>query len=156
MHLLRGALAVVVLGGFIYAVRALSLANAYAVFLSAPLLVTALAVPLLKERADARNWFAILVGLVGVLDHAAAERRRAGEHRGTGSARLAPAPTRSAASPCGCLPAPTRTVSVVFWTFGFMTVFSGLLAAPGWVPLEHAHLRWLLLLGCWPRSRNTC
>ena len=57
----------VVLGGFIYAVRALSLANAYAVFLSAPLLVTALAVPLLKERADARNWFAILVGLVGVL-----------------------------------------------------------------------------------------
>ena len=37
MHLLRGALAVVVLGGFIYAVRTLSLANVYAVFLSAPL-----------------------------------------------------------------------------------------------------------------------
>src|SRR5207248_1938306 len=67
MHLLRGVLSVVVLGGFIYAVRVLSLANAYAVFLSAPLLVTAFSVPLLKERADARHWSAILVGLAGVL-----------------------------------------------------------------------------------------
>src|SRR5438874_2020085 len=45
MHLLRGVLSVVVLGGFIYAVRVLSLANAYAVFLSAPLLVTAFSGP---------------------------------------------------------------------------------------------------------------
>src|SRR2546421_85604 len=63
MHLLRGLLGVVALGGFVYAVRVLSLANAYAVFLSAPLIVTALSVPLLKERADARNWGAILLGL---------------------------------------------------------------------------------------------
>src|SRR6266513_756569 len=41
MHLLRGLLGVVSLGGFVYAVRVLSLANAYAVFLSAPLIVTA-------------------------------------------------------------------------------------------------------------------
>ena len=34
-------------------VRPLSLANVYAVFLSAPLIMTALSVPLLKERADA-------------------------------------------------------------------------------------------------------
>src|ERR1700747_2453580 len=67
MHLLRGLLSVVVLGGFIYAVRALSLAHAYAVFLCAPLLVTALSVPILKERADARHWGAILFGLAGVL-----------------------------------------------------------------------------------------
>src|SRR5215470_1154943 len=67
MHLLRGALSVVVLGGFIYAVRVLSLANAYAVFLSAPLIVTALSVPLLGERIDWRNWIAILIGMMGVL-----------------------------------------------------------------------------------------
>lgn len=36
MHLARGALAVVVLGGFIYAVRTLTLANAYAVFCPPP------------------------------------------------------------------------------------------------------------------------
>src|SRR6266403_505332 len=67
MHVLRGLLGVVALGGFIYAVRVLSLANAYAVFLSAPLIVTALSVPLLKEHADARNWAAIFLGLAGVL-----------------------------------------------------------------------------------------
>src|SRR5207244_11500585 len=55
MHLLRGVLGVVVLGGFIYAVRVLSLANAYAVFLSAPLLVTAFPVPLLKVGAEPRH-----------------------------------------------------------------------------------------------------
>ena len=36
-----------VLVAFVYAVRALSLADAYSIFLSAPLIVTALSVPLL-------------------------------------------------------------------------------------------------------------
>jgi drug/metabolite transporter (DMT)-like permease len=67
MHLLRGALTVVVLGGFIYAVKVLSLANAYSVFLSAPLIVAALSVLLLKERLPWGNWLAILAGLGGVL-----------------------------------------------------------------------------------------
>ena len=67
MHLLRGALSVMAMVAFIYAVRVLSLANTYAVFLSAPLIVAALSVPLLKERIEWRNWLAILVGLAGVL-----------------------------------------------------------------------------------------
>ena len=67
MHLARGALAVLVLGTFIYAVRALSLANAYAVFLSAPLIMTALSVPILKERTDRAGWLAISMGLLGVV-----------------------------------------------------------------------------------------
>ena len=146
MHLLRGALAVVVLGGFIYAVRALSLANAYAVFLSAPLLVTALAVPLLKEHADARNWLAILVGLVGVL--IILRPSVAGlVSIGALAAFVSACAYALSGIAVRVLTRTDSTVSVVFWTFGFLTVFSGLLAAPGWVPLEHAHLRWLLLLG---------
>jgi drug/metabolite transporter (DMT)-like permease len=39
------------------------------------------------------------------------------------------------------------TVSVVFWTVGLMTVFAATIAAPGWVPIEHAHWKWLLALG---------
>jgi len=108
MHLLRGVLSVLVLGGFIYAVRVLSLANAYAVFLSAPLIVAALSVPLLGERIDGRNWLAIAVRVM----------------------------TRS-----------DTTVSVVFWTVGLMTVFTTAISAPGWVPIEHAHWKWLLGLG---------
>src|SRR5580658_2174229 len=67
MHLLRGFLTTLVLVGFIYAVRVLSLANAYSVFLSAPIIVAALSVPLLKERINWRQWLAILAGLGGVL-----------------------------------------------------------------------------------------
>src|SRR5689334_6068820 len=67
MHLLRGSLMVVMLGGFVYAVRTLSLANVYSILLAEPLLVTALAVPLLGDRVGWRNWAAICAGLVGVL-----------------------------------------------------------------------------------------
>ena len=67
MHLLRGVLMVIMLGGFIYAVRTLSLASAYSIFLAEPLIVTALAVPLLGDRVGWRNWIAISVGLVGVV-----------------------------------------------------------------------------------------
>ena len=88
MHLARGALAVVVLGGFIYAVRALSLANAYAVFLSAPLIMTALSVPILKERTEPAGWLAITVGLLGRAHHAAPERLGAGLPRLAGGAGL--------------------------------------------------------------------
>ena len=59
MHLLRGGLMVVMLAGFVYAVRTLSLASAYSIFLAEPLLVTALCGPLLGEWVGWRNWVAI-------------------------------------------------------------------------------------------------
>lgn len=66
-HLMRGVLQVLILASFVYAVRVLSLADTYAIFLSAPLIVTALSVPLLKEHVGWRRWIAISVGLCGVL-----------------------------------------------------------------------------------------
>src|SRR5262245_22549533 len=67
MHLLRGVLMLLVLIAFVYAVRVLSLADAYAIFLAAPLIVTALSVPLLGEHIEWPRWVAICVGLVGVV-----------------------------------------------------------------------------------------
>jgi drug/metabolite transporter (DMT)-like permease len=67
MHLLRGLLALVMVVGFVWAVRVLSLADAYAVFFVAPLLVAALSAPLLGERVGWRRWLAVLVGFGGVL-----------------------------------------------------------------------------------------
>jgi drug/metabolite transporter (DMT)-like permease len=146
MHLLRGCLSVLVLGGFIYSVRVLSLANAYSVFLSAPLIVAALSVPLLGERVDRRNWVAILVGLGGVL---AMLRPTAS---GLGSFGALAALVGATAYACSALAVRvlTRTdttVSVVFWTVGLMTVFAGAIAAPGWVAIAHADWKWLLGLG---------
>jgi len=146
MHLLRGCLSVVVIGGFIYAVRALSLANAYSVFLSAPLIVAALSVPLLKERLSWRNWLAILVGLAGVL---VMLRPSASGMASLGALAALIGATAYAVGgiTVRVLTRTDTTVSVVFWSVGLMTVFTGLIAAPGWVPIEHAHWKWLLALG---------
>jgi len=146
MHLLRGALYVVALVGFIYGVRALSLANAYAVFLSAPLFVAALSRPLLKERASGGNWAAILVGLAGVL---VMLRPSASGFVTFGAFAVLLAAVAYALSAIAVrvLTRTDSTASVVFWTASLMTAFAALLAAPGWVPLARPHWYWLLGLG---------
>jgi drug/metabolite transporter (DMT)-like permease len=146
MHLLRGLLMVVVLGGFIYAVRVLSLANAYSVFLSVPLLVAALSVPLLKERVGWRNWLAILVGLSGVLTMLRPSASGLGT-LGVLAALVAATGYALSAIAVRVLTRTDTTVSVVFWTVGLMTLFAAAIAAPRWVPIEHGHWKWLLALG---------
>lgn len=146
MHLLRGMLSVVVLGGFIYAVRVLSLANTYSVFLSAPLLVAALSVPLLKERLGFRNWLAILVGLAGVLIML---RPSASGFATLGAlaALLGAIAYALGGIAVRVLTRTDTTVSVVFWTVGLMTLFTGIICAPGWVTIQHEHWKLLLALG---------
>lgn len=146
MHLLRGMLSVVVIGGFVLAVRSLSLANAYSVFLSAPLLVAALSVPLLHERLGWRNWLAILAGLAGVL---VMLRPSASGLASFGALAALVGATAYAVSgiTVRVLTRTDTTVSVVFWTISLMTLFTGLIAAPSWVPIAHEHWKWLLALG---------
>jgi drug/metabolite transporter (DMT)-like permease len=146
MHVLRGLLSVGVLGGFVYAVRVLSLANAYSLFLSAPLLVAALSGPLLKERVGARNWVAIFVGLLGVLTMLR-----------PGSMGLASLGAVAAVLGALCyafssiavrvLTRTDTTVSVVFWTIALMSLFTAGIAAPHWVAIDHSHWKWLVALG---------
>ena len=146
MHLMRAALQVLVLGCFISAVRALSLANAYAVFLSAPLIMTALAVPVLKERTDARGWLAIVAGLIGVLIML---KPSVSGFATLGSLAALVAAIAYAVNGIAVrvLTRTDTTASVVVWTIGLMTLMSLALALPHWVPIEPRHYRWLLLLG---------
>jgi len=146
MHLLRAALYVVTLVGFIYAIRALSLANAYAVFLSAPLLVAALSAPLLKEQVSWRHWIAILLGLAGVL---VMLRPSASGMASLGAlaAFVGACAYALNAIAVRVLTRTDTTVSVVFWTISLMTVLAALLAAPGWVPIQPAHWKLLVALG---------
>ncbi|HVP34664.1 MAG TPA: DMT family transporter [Steroidobacteraceae bacterium] len=146
MHLLRGVLMTVVIAGFIYAVRELSLANTYSVFLSAPLIVAALSVPLLRERVNWRNWLAIVVGFAGVL---VMLRPSTSGLAGFGALAALLGATAYALSAIAVrvLTRTDTTVSVVFWTVGLMTVFAGAIAAPGWVSIAPADWKWLLALG---------
>jgi drug/metabolite transporter (DMT)-like permease len=146
MHLLRGALSVLVIGGFIYAVRELSLANAYSVFLSAPLIVAALSVPLLGERIDWRNGLAVLIGLTGVLTMLRPSASGLST-LGTLAALVGATAYALSAITVRVLTRSDTTVSVVFWTVGLMTVFATAIAAPTWVPIAQAHYKWLFGLG---------
>jgi len=126
--------------------RVLSLANAYAVFLSAPLIVAALSVPLLGERIDWRNWIAIMVGLVGVLTMLRPSASGLST-LGTLAALVGACAYALSAIAVRVLTRSDTTVSVVFWAVGLMTLFATAISIPGWVPIEHTHWKWLVGLG---------
>ena len=67
LHLLRGVLGIAMMASFVYALKRLPLSTAYSIFFVAPLLITALSVPILGEKVGPRRWTAIAIGLVGVL-----------------------------------------------------------------------------------------
>jgi drug/metabolite transporter (DMT)-like permease len=144
LHLVRGVLAIIMLTSFIYALRVLPLADAYALFLAAPLIVTAMSVPLLGEHVDWRRWAAIGIGLAGTF----ALLRPTAANLATVGALAA-----VAAALCYALSALTirvltrtdTTASMVFWFMAMLTVFAGALAAPSWVPVRTEH--WPLLVG---------
>lgn len=66
-HLLRVALVTVDAALFYWAVRYLPLAEVMTIYMSAPLIVTALSVPLLGERVGWRRWVAVCIGFAGVV-----------------------------------------------------------------------------------------
>src|SRR5689334_15118576 len=66
-HLLRNALIIAEVALFYLAVRDLPLADVMTIYMAAPLLVTALSVPLLGEKVGIRRWVAVGVGFVGVV-----------------------------------------------------------------------------------------
>ncbi|MCH8493126.1 MAG: DMT family transporter [Idiomarina sp.] len=67
LHLLRGAVSILFLFLTVITLRELPLANAYAIFFVAPLIITLLSVPLLKEKVGVHRYSAVAVGFIGVL-----------------------------------------------------------------------------------------
>jgi drug/metabolite transporter (DMT)-like permease len=66
-HLLRTLLSTGAMFGFFYGLAHMPLVNALTIAFTAPLLVTALSVPLLGEHVGWRRWLAVSVGFLGVL-----------------------------------------------------------------------------------------
>lgn len=146
LHLVRGALGIGMLVTFVYAVRSLSLANTYAVFMVAPLLIAALSVPLLGEHVDFKRWMAILIGLGGVL---VMLRPSASGFIAFGAlAALAAAVAYSCSAILSRILLRTdTTASLVFGFLLSLTVVAGLFALPDWVALRADDGWWLLGVG---------
>ena len=142
MHILRALLQLFVLVTFVYAVRALSLADAYSIFLSAPLIVTALSVPLLGEHVGWRRWAAICVGLIGVLTMLKPSASSL-VSLGAVAALLSAAGYAFNAIALRIITRTDSTASVVFWMIGLMTVIAACIAAPHWIAIRRED--WILL-----------
>ncbi|MFZ7096070.1 DMT family transporter [Luteimonas dalianensis] len=144
LHLLRGALGIAMMTGFVYGLARMPMSTAYAITFVAPLVITALAVPLLGEHVGPRRWAAIVVGLLGVL----VVLRPTGE----GMVSLAGLALVGAAI-CYALAAITvrvltrhdSTEAMVFWFLAMLAVGAGLLALPGWVSIRPGD--WWVILG---------
>ena len=67
LHLLRSGLLFLSLICYYLAIRTMPLADAVTIMFSAPLFMTALSVPILRERVGPRRWAAVIVGFTGVL-----------------------------------------------------------------------------------------
>jgi drug/metabolite transporter (DMT)-like permease len=146
LHLLRAALAVLMLWGFLWALARSSMADTYAVFMCAPLLVVLVASLLLGERVGLHHWLAILAGLGGVFVML--------EPSIEGFASLAGLATLGSALAYAVIVVLVRvlartdtTASMVFWYLLMLSLGAAAIAAPGWVPIGAADWPWIAAIG---------
>ncbi|MBX3703738.1 MAG: DMT family transporter [Steroidobacteraceae bacterium] len=146
LHALRAGLAVLMLWGFLWALARASMADTYAVFMCAPLLVVLVASLLLGEKAGLHHWLAILAGLGGVF----VMLRPSIE----GFASLAGLATLGSALAYAIIVVLVRvlartdtTASMVFWYLLMLSIGAAAIAAPGWVPIRAADWGWIAAIG---------
>ena len=144
LHLFRGALGVMMLAVFAWALRALPLTTVYTLFFVAPLLIVLLSRPFLGERIGAHRWLAIVAGFAGVL-----VAMPPGAHGlfswASLAVLLAALGYAVSAITVRVLARTDGTPAMVFWLLTFIALGAGALAAPDWVALEPKH--WLLVAG---------
>lgn len=151
LHLLRGVLQVTTLYFFVFAVARLSLANAYAIFMSAPLLITALSVPFFGERVGWHRWLAVVAGMIGVL--VVVRPGGAGMEFGGmavlgGLAAIASAVAYALGALLIRVLQPTETsAATMFWALSLTAALAGVLALAGWVTVRWDHWGWITLMG---------
>jgi drug/metabolite transporter (DMT)-like permease len=146
MHAYRGVLGVLMLATFIYAVRRLSLAATYSLFLCSPLLVTALSGPFFRERVTGRRWLAIVLGFGGVLIIL--------RPSSTGLVSIAGAAAAVSAT-CYALGLLTvrslsrtnSTIAMVFWFLVLVGAGSGALSLTEWRTVLPGDWIWLATIG---------
>ncbi len=66
-HLARGILLICANMAYFLGLASMPLGDAAAIFFSAPLIITLLAIPFLGENIGTRRWLAVLIGLLGVV-----------------------------------------------------------------------------------------
>ena len=142
LHLLRGVLGIGMMVGFVYGLRSMPLSTAYSITFIAPMLVTAMAGPLLGETVGRQRWVAIGIGMVGML----VILRPTGQGMATlgGLAILLAAICYAASAiTVRLLAQRDSTQAMVFWFIVLLSLGAGAMAAPNWLPLRATDL-WVI------------
>ena len=142
LHLLRGVLGIGMMVGFVYGLRSMPLSTAYSITFIAPMLVTAMAGPLLGETVGRQRWIAIGIGMLGML----VILRPTGQGVATagGLAVLIAAACYAASAITVRMLAQRDSVqAMVLWFLVLLSLGAGLLAAPGWVPVQGSDV-WII------------
>ncbi len=138
LHLLRGVITVAMMALFTFGLKTLGLAEAYTLTFIAPMIITMLSVPMLKETVPPRHWAAIAVGLCGVV---VALRPDQSAFLSIGAlAVLAAALCYALSNVVGRIISRTEpSATLVFWTTGAMALGGGVLSVPQWVDILPVH-----------------
>jgi drug/metabolite transporter (DMT)-like permease len=145
-HLLRGLLGIVMLFAVGECFRELQLADAYTLFFAAPLVITLLSGPVLKEPAGPVRIIAALAGFIGVI---VALQPSAGSWVSYGALMGLAGMLAYAFSSLLLrrLGGRDHTVTIAFWFVSVVCAGSAVLALPRWQPVATAHWPHILLLG---------
>jgi drug/metabolite transporter (DMT)-like permease len=147
LHFFRAVLGIVMLGSFVFAVHRLSMAQTYSLFLAAPLLMTALSVPVLGEKVSGKRWLAIIFGLSGVLVVLQPWGNRSFSMIAASAAALATICYSISALTVRTLGRGNSTLGMAFWYLLLVSIGSGVLAAGDWRPVPPSDWVWLAGIG---------
>jgi drug/metabolite transporter (DMT)-like permease len=147
LHLFRAVLGIGMLSSFVFAVHRLSLAQTYSLFLAAPLLMTALSVPIHGEKVTGKRWAAVIVGLGGVLIILHPWENRGFSMIAASAAAIATICYSLSALTVRTLGRGNSSMSMVFWYLLLVSVGSGVLAIGDWRPVPVSDWGWLIGIG---------
>jgi drug/metabolite transporter (DMT)-like permease len=147
LHLFRVVLGIGMLGSFVFAVRRLTLAQTYSLFLAAPLLMTALSVPIHGEQVTGKRWLAVIVGLGGVLIILHPWGNRSFSMIAAAAAALATICYSLSALTVRTLGRVNSSMAMVFWYLLLVGIGAGVLAIGDWRPVLASDWGWLIGIG---------
>lgn len=146
-HLLRATLGLIMLFSIGESFRELQLADAYAIFFAAPLLITILSGPILGEKAGPYRLAATAVGFIGVLIVLQPGANSQLISYGSVMALVCVVSYSFMALLLRHIGNNDSTVAISFWFITLVGVGGGLLSILNWVPIQWQHWPWMVLLG---------
>ena len=129
---------------FYFATRDLPLADVMTFYMAAPLIITALAVPLLGERVGLHRWSAVVIGFVGVV---IALQPTSASFSGSAGVALFGAAMFAFAITITRKLRDTHWLPLVTWQFVGAGVVGAVLSPLDWVAPSHSDLALMFLVG---------